>query len=70
MLGATQMKYNEDSVMLYRFSEWQQNLPSEHMTEVSRRGAVDHDPVTVVQLLDFKVSTELLHIKRELPGKY
>lgn len=49
-----------NNVTLYRFSEWQQNLPSDHMTVVSRRGAVDHNPVTVIQLLDFKISTELL----------
>lgn len=30
------------------------------MTEVGGGGAVDHDPVTVVELLDFEISTELL----------
>lgn len=66
--STTQIKYNEDSVPLYRFSEWQQNLASEHMTVVSRCGAVDHDPVTVVQLLDFKISNELLHKKGDHKG--
>lgn len=31
------------------------------MTVVSRGGAVYHDPVTVVELLDFEISAELLH---------
>lgn len=58
----SQIKYTRRThdVTLYRFSEWQQNLASEHMTVVSRRGAVDHDPVTVMQLLHFKISTKLL----------
>lgn len=56
-----------DNVALYRFSERQQNLPSEHMTVVSRRGAVDHNPVTVVQLLDFKISPELLWKTKKNP---
>lgn len=56
----TQIQYSEEDVTLYRFSEWKQNLPSEHMTVVSRRRTVNHNPVTVVQLLDFKISTELL----------
>lgn len=50
----------------YRFSEGKQNLPPQHMTVVRRGGAVHHDPVTVVELLDFKVSAELLqHNKHE-----
>lgn len=56
----TQIQYSEEDYTLYRFSEWKQNLPSDYMTVVSRRGTVDHNPVTVVQLLDFKISTELL----------
>jgi len=30
------------------------------MTVISRRGAVYNDPVTIVQLLDLKISIELL----------
>lgn len=52
-------------MLQYRFSEWQQNLPPEHMTVVSRGRAVYRDPVTVVELLDFKISAELLHINRQ-----
>lgn len=51
----------EDNITLYRFPEWQEDLPSEHMTVVSRRGAVDHNPVTIIQLLDLKISPELLY---------
>lgn len=59
------LNIDKDDVTLYRFSEWQQNLTSEHVTVVCRRGAVDHDPVTVVQLLDLKISTELLRLKEK-----
>ena len=44
----------------YRFPEGQQDLPPQHVAEVSRRGAVHHHPVTVKQLVDLEVSSELL----------
>jgi len=62
--GRDRIYWRDHNVTVYRFSEWQQNLSSEHMTVVSRCGAVDHNPVTVIQLLYFKISTELLQQKQ------
>lgn len=54
----------------YRFSEWQQHLPAEHVAVVSRSGAVNDDPVTLVELLHFKISAELLHDNKQKGCKY
>lgn len=62
-IKGTHSKYSEDDVTRYRFSERQLNLSSDHVTVVSGRGAVDHDPVAVEQLLDFKISIEFLGLK-------
>lgn len=44
----------------HRFPEGQQDLPSEHVAVVCRRGAVDHDPVAVIQLAHGKVVSDHL----------
>lgn len=40
------------------------------MAVVSRSGAVNDDPVTVVELLDFKISAELLQDNKQRGCKY
>lgn len=44
----------------HRFAEGLKDLPPQHMEVVSWGGAVHHNPVTVIQLLDLKVSCYFL----------
>ena len=44
----------------HRLPEWQEDLSSENMEVVSRRRAVDHDPVAVVELTHGKVLSDVL----------
>lgn len=49
----------------HRFSEGQQDLPAENVKVVRRSGAVDDNPVTVVQLTDCKVLSHSLAVTVE-----
>lgn len=44
----------------HRLAEGQQDLPAQHVEVVGRRGAVDHDPVAVVELPHLEVLRERL----------
>ena len=46
--------------MAHRLAEGQQDLPAQHVEVTGRRGAVNHDPVAVVELSHLKVLRECL----------
>lgn len=52
----------------HRLAEGQQDLPAQHMEEAGRCGAVDHDPVAVVELSHLKVLRECLGGRVQLGG--
>lgn len=53
----------------HRFAEGLKDLPPEHMEVVGWGGAVRYDPVTVIQLLDLKVSCDFLKEKQKASAK-
>lgn len=46
--------------MAHRLAEGQQDLPAQHVEVAGRRGAVDHDPVAVIELAHLEVLSERL----------
>lgn len=52
----------------HRLPEGRQNLPPQHVEEVARVGAVDHNPVAVMELANGKVVCDAL-VGRRVRGK-